>query len=491
MRFLKPAAGIPAFLILSCLFPAAAAAENRPHIILVMADDMGWGQTGYYDHPVLKTPNLDAMVASGLRFDRFYSGAFTCSPTRATVMTGRTNDRGGVEEHGYALRLQEKTIAQALQDAGYATGHFGKWHLNGLRGPGVPILADDPYRPDVFGFEHWVSVTNFFDRDPLLSRRGEFEEFTGDSSEIAVELALEFIDRHRNSNRPTFSVIWYGSPHSPFIASDEDKQAFAGLDESSRNHYGELAAMDRSIGTLRERLRQWGLSDNTLLWFCSDNGGLPRVEPDTVGGLRGYKGSIYEGGLRVPAIIQWPAVIREPQVTDHPAGTFDMFPTVADLLGLPDSVMTQPVDGISLMPLIRGEADSRTGPLYFRQRGNAAIIDGKYKLLTKDITGDAFELYNLDKDLAESENLVSREPAEAERLRKLLLDWNRSVEQSVAGKDYPEGRLDPAPPAPRFWATMPEYRPYLEQLVERSEYRSAVQQAERAGGNRRRAAAGR
>ena len=124
-----------------------AAAAEPPNIILVMADDQGWGQTGYYNHPLLKTPNLDAMAAAGLRFDRFYAGAPVCSPTRATVMTGRTNDRTGVQNHGFGLRRQERTVAQALRHAGYATGHFGKWHLNGIRGPGVPIFADDDQSP--------------------------------------------------------------------------------------------------------------------------------------------------------------------------------------------------------------------------------------------------------------------------------------------------------------------------------------------------------
>ncbi|MEM9018038.1 MAG: sulfatase-like hydrolase/transferase, partial [Verrucomicrobiota bacterium] len=140
-------------ILLLTFFTCLSLSSEKPHIVLVMADDQGWGQTGYNGHPHLLTPNLDEMAANGLRFNRFYSGASNCSPTRATVLTGRSNDRTGVLNHGYPLRLQEKTVAQALRDAGYATGHFGKWHLNGLRGPGVPVLAEDTHSPGAFGFE--------------------------------------------------------------------------------------------------------------------------------------------------------------------------------------------------------------------------------------------------------------------------------------------------------------------------------------------------
>jgi len=139
-------------ILLIVLSAGIANAAARPNIVLVMADDMGWGQTGYYNHPVLKTPHLDAMALAGLRFDRFYAGAPVCSPTRASVLTGRSNMRTGVESHGYALRRQEQTIVSALRKAGYATGHFGKWHLNGMRGPGVPMFASDTHHPGVFDF---------------------------------------------------------------------------------------------------------------------------------------------------------------------------------------------------------------------------------------------------------------------------------------------------------------------------------------------------
>ena len=309
---------LPLLTPLLFVAPLIAATTSRPNIILVMADDMGWGQTGYNNHPILKTPNLDAMAANGLRFDRFYAAGPVCSPTRASVLTGRTHDRTGVPAHGYALRLQEKTIAQALRSTGYVTGHFGKWHLNGLRGPGAPVLASDARHPGKFGFDEWLSTTNFFDVNPLLSRAGKIEEFKGDSSDIVVGEALKFVERQNTANKPFFAVIWYGTPHSPFRALPEDKAAFSSLPPASADQHGELVAMDRSIGTLRRRLRELGVADNTLVVFCSDNGGLPEIEPNTVGGLRGFKGSVFEGGVRVPGIIEWPAMITSPRITQYP-----------------------------------------------------------------------------------------------------------------------------------------------------------------------------
>ena len=458
---------------------AASAESQRPHIILVMADDMGWGETGYRDHPVLKTPSLDAMAGNGLRFERFYAGSPVCSPTRASVLTGRSPDRAGVLSHGYALRLQERTIAQALAQAGYVTGHFGKWHLNGMPGPGAPVLASDPRNPGAFGFQEWVSVTNFFDLNPILSRRGQVEEFQGDSSEIAVGEAIKFIDQHRGGDKPIFAVIWFGSPHSPFWALPADKEQFRQLDDDSANHYGELVAIDRSVGTLRRRLREFGIADNTLLVFCSDNGGLPRIEPETVGGLRGFKGSVFEGGLRVPGIIEWPAAIKQPRVTSYPACTMDLFPTVVDLLDLPKTSLTEPIDGISLKPLFSEEIAERKAPIGFRFQGKIALVENRYKLLSQTLRGGRYELYDLASDPRETRDLATEEPQICERMKQALLAWNDSVQASFAGKDYPEGAVVPPDPKPTRWNEHPDYQPYLKEWQRRPEYR-AIGKAPRA-----------
>lgn len=457
------------FVHLFIFMGTATTAADRPNIVLVMADDQGWGQTSYNNHPILKTPNLDAMAANGLRFDRFYAAGPVCSPTRASVLTGRTHNRTGVKAHGYALHRQERTIAQALRKAGYATGHFGKWHLNGVRGPGVPVLKSDPHHPGHFGFEHWLTVTNYFDMNPIMSRMGTFEEFKGDSSEIIVGEALKFIGKARKDGRPSLTVIWYGSPHSPFVASESDQ--VEGEEARSAHHHGELVAMDRSIGTLRRGLRKLGIHENTLVWFCSDNGGLKGVGHDSVGGLRGNKGSVWEGGIRVPGIIEWPEKIK-PRITTHPASTMDIFPTIVDLLELPKKSMLDVVDGMSLQPLFAKEIGPRAKPIPFYYHGKAAIIDNDLKIINENIGKGKYLLFDLKADKTEAKDLFAARPAEAKRMQAALKAMVATVDNSILGVDYPEGKVTREGPHGRFWYAIPEYQPHLKDWVSRPEYKN-------------------
>ncbi|MDZ7619407.1 MAG: sulfatase-like hydrolase/transferase [Patescibacteria group bacterium] len=488
---------MPLFLLMTYLFiravPAAAPgyssevrkADTRPNVVVILADDLGWADTGCYGNTFNETPSIDRLARQGMRFTQFYAGP-VCSPTRANLQSGQDQARFGITQHipGHRrpfaklidpavpphLPLEVETFAERLGAAGYATGYFGKWHLNGLRGPGAPILATDDHHPGRFGFDEWVSVTNFYDVDPLMSRMGLFEQFQGDSSEIAVAEAVKFLEEHLPSGKPMFAVIWYGTPHSPFKALPQDRAPFSGLDENSANHYGELVAMDRSIGTLRKRLREMGIAETTLLFFCSDNGGLPRITPETVGGLRGNKGSVYEGGLRVPGIIEWPAVIR-PRVTDYPACTMDLFPTVVDILGLSDDVFVQPLDGISLKPLLTGELPERTKPIPFRFGSKVAMVDNRYKLLTNDLGQADFQLYDLQADPRETNDISGEQPDRFARMKRDLLAWNETVDASFAGKDYPEGNVTPADPEPQFWFDTPAYAPYLPEWKDRWEFK--------------------
>lgn len=456
--------------LLAFIFTFSLFAKERPNIILIMTDDQGWGQTGYYNHPILKTPNLDKMAENGLRFDRFYAGAPVCSPTRASVLTGRACVRSGVPTHGYALRLQEKVLPKALQEAGYTTGHFGKWHLNGLRGPGAPVFDSDSHSPGVFGFDYWLTVTNFFDINPIMSRNGNFEEFEGTSSEIIVNEALAFIEKAVENQETFFTVIWDGSPHDPFVANVKDMKGFEHLNTASRHHYGEIVAFDRSLGKLRKRLRELKVEENTILWFCSDNGGLPKIEPETVGGLRGNKGTIWEGGIRVPGIIEWPGHIK-PNITSYPASTMDIFPTLADLLDLPKNKLLQPVDGLSLKPhILNKKTKKRKNPIPFMYKGQGALIDNEYKLVVTSLEKQTFQLFNLVEDKTESKDIAKENPKKFKELKSKYLQWLKSAEKSIQGLDYPEKKVNDGQPVRRFWMDDAKYEEFKKEHGNRPEY---------------------
>ncbi|MGC9353522.1 MAG: sulfatase-like hydrolase/transferase [Mariniphaga sp.] len=452
------------------------AADSRPHIVLVMADDQGWGDMAYNGHPVVKTPHFDNLAASGLRFDRFYAAAPVCSPTRGSVMTGRHPNRFGCFSWGNTLRPQEITIAEALQSAGYVTGHFGKWHLGSVQ-------VGSPVNPGASGFDEWFSAPNFFDNNPILSREGTAVQLYGESSEVTVDAAIEFIRKHVNSGHPVFTVVWFGSPHLPHIASEQDSLQYADMKPALANFYGEITGMDRAMGKLRQELKDLEIDQNTLLWYCSDNGGLPNV--GTTGG-RGHKADIYEGGLRVPAIIEWPAKIPTPKSTNLPANTVDIFPTLLEVAGI--TLENKPVlDGISLLPVIRGEMENRPHPLGFWQYpspgrrtpsaqwmaelleaqkqgqmisdsarlvldagkisrqfpedtfpGHAAWLDWPWKLhRIQNNSGEmTLELYQLENDSLEQNNLAGSAPEKVETLLPQLEEWQQSVIRSLNGKDY-------------------------------------------------------
>jgi len=216
-----------------------------------------------------------------------------------------------------------------------------------------------------------------------------------------------------------------------------------------------------------------GMAENTILWFNSDNGGLANYGPETVGGLRGGKNQMYEGGLRVPCLIEWPKVIKGGRVSNYPAGTVDIFPTIAEVAGLKiDEVMLQPVDGVSIRNLFTRDIERRIKPLCFRHSDRGVLIDNEYKYI---IQKGKDELYHLENDKTESKNLSNTEKETLTRLKSLYQEWNNTMEQSVAGKDYPEGTVDPNQPERRFWNTDPAYEPFLEAWKDRPEYKTWIE----------------
>ncbi|MGQ9729784.1 MAG: sulfatase-like hydrolase/transferase [Candidatus Zipacnadales bacterium] len=449
---------------------------KRPNIILCMADDQGWGDMGYNGHPVLDTSSFDALAEQAVRFDRFYAAAPVCSPTRGSVMTGRHPNRFACFSWGHPLRPQEITIAEALKTAGYVTGHFGKWHLGSVR-------RGSPVNPGASGFDEWLSAENFYDNDPLLSRRGTAVQMQGESSLVTVDAALEFIRQQAGGPSPFLAVIWFGSPHSPHIATEEYRALYEGQDEKLQNFYGEITGVDRAVGKLRRELQALGVHEDTLLWYCSDNGGLPNLG---VTGGRGHKGQVYEGGLRVPALLEWPTHLITPRVINVPCHTSDIYPTLLDIAGVQVQNQT-PLDGISLLPFIRGEMTTRPQPIGFwhhptpgiptphaqwmqelleaqaaghepddlerlrleagviREQypsdtfpGHAAWLDWPWKLHRIQNQGEEvrWELYNLVEDPDEIVNRLTQEPGQVTTMANELEEWLRSVVRSLNGEDY-------------------------------------------------------
>lgn len=451
------------------LLCSRSAGDERPNVILVMADDQGWGDTGYNGHPFVQTPALDHMAASGFVFDRFYAAAPVCSPTRASVMTGRHPIRTRVTNHGRYMRPEEVTVAESFQAAGYRTAIFGKVHL----GSGQP---DSPCNPSAMGFDDWVIGLNFFDNDPYLSRNGTIEHRQGRGSEIAMDDALAFLRTHHETS-PVFIVVWFPAPHDPHLEVPAGPSLYDG--QRMAGYYREITLLDQQVGRLRQQLRDLNIADNTILWYCSDNGGLNQR---TSGG-RKKKGSVYEGGLRVPGIIEWPGRQLTGR-TDCPVSTCDIYPTLMSLTGV-RPLSGPPLDGVDMSFVFDTPTMTRPRPMGFwhlfqpgqatwsdriqkaimqkqqagaptphnPQRmqkdvaefpqfpedtttGHAAWTDWPWKL--HRINGTTWELYNLATDPEEAVNLISH-PAQqqrAEQMQNALADWMASVIRSLNGKDY-------------------------------------------------------
>lgn len=430
--------------------PESGDRPGKPNIILCMTDDQGWGDVSYNGLKQVRTVNLDAMAAAGLRFNRFYAAHPSCSPTRASVMTGRHPNRMGVLYPGMKIRPQETTLAQAVKRAGYATGHFGKWHLNGVSGPGKVIPDSDPLSPRNLGFDESFSVSNYYETDWTFSRNGVPEKAAGDGSDVIVAEALKFIEKNAKAGTPFLALVWFGSPHVPHKPLPADLAAAGGS-----AYYGEILGVDRAMGALRKGLRALGIAENTMVWFNSDNGSwLDEKEPAAHGSngpLRGRKGQLWEGGIRVPGLLEWPARIK-PAVTDVAVVTSDIYPTLVDLLklNLPDKV--QPLDGISLVPLLEGQMKERPAPIGFWQTGHgfplveddrhtmstdsgfAAWNDTRYKLMKQG--PGRYELYDLSTDLSEKQDVAAGHPEIVNRMKEELERWQQSVLNSCRGRDY-------------------------------------------------------
>ncbi len=438
------AAALPAF----CADGGAA----RPNVIFVLADDLGYGDLHCFGADDVKTPNLDKFASEGMKFTHCYAAHANCSPSRTAIMTGRTPTRVGVrdwipEESPVHLPRGEVTVATLLRNAGYTTCHSGKWHLNGeFNKPAQP-------QPGDHGFDHWFSTQNNAlpnHRNPnnFVRDGKEVGETSGFSSALVADEAIGWLREGRDKAKPFFLYVCFHEPHEPIATDEQYKKLYPGDDPSFSAHHGNITQMDAAFGRLVRALDEDGLSANTLVVFTSDNG--PAITPfhphGSAGPLRDKKGSMYEGGIRVPGILRWPGKAKPGSVSEEPVCGVDYLPTICAAAGV-QAPQDRKLDGVSILPALEGKPLARTTPLYwhFNRASSAvkiAVRIGDWKLLAaldksppargNDITEEserdfksaepsAFELYNLRSDIAEKTNLAEKEPAKFAEMKSALL----------------------------------------------------------------------
>ncbi len=361
--------------------------RRRPNVVVLLADDLGYQDIGCYGGPV-RTPTLDHLAAEGVRFTDFYAGAPVCGPSRAVLLTGRHHARTGMygnvifkDYQKPHLLEREATLPEVLKAHGYATAHFGKWHL------GMPARNVKKPTPAEHGFDYWFGMNSGAHpshKDPVnFLRNGQrVGKIEGYSCQIIVDEAISWLNQKRDPETPFFLNFWFHEPHDPIAAPDGIVSRYGDLNDEAAIYSGTIENTDRAIARLLDKLRAIDALENTLVFYTSDNGSY---RDDRNGGLRGRKGSLYEGGIRVPGIFYWPGNIPRGRVEGEPAGVVDLLPTVCGLLGIEGPAGVH-LDGTDISPLLRGQSArfARDQALYWAmpsKNPGVAIRRGKYSMV--------------------------------------------------------------------------------------------------------------
>lgn len=471
----------------------AGKSNKRPNVIVVLADDLGYGDLGCYGSPVIKTPHLDKFASEGIKLTQCYAASPNCSPARAAMLTGRMPYRVGMYDFmrsGSPMHISkdEVTVATRLKSAGYNTMFAGKWHLSGF--------FNDPRHPQPgdHGFDYWLANAGNFDKDPkTLVRNGRpAGRLEGFACEVVVGETISWLQNHWDRDKPFCIFIWLSEPHNPVRASDSFKQMYQNVDEAAKKvpyggpgvvrsrpkpgerptYFGCVSQMDYEFGRLMKTLDGMGLRDDTFVMFTSDNGPEHRSATSwgSPGPFRGAKGHMHEGGIHVAGLIRWPGKIQPGSVCEEPVNGTDVAPTLCAVTGT--KLKTKKViDGVNILPaVLNGKALKRPKPLFwwlFHARGDkqACMRQGDWKILArmtpqmapsiadarppggwstmkfiKKASLEDFELYNLREDPGETTNLAAKEPKRLEAMKKRFIALHREIQaegptwSSVTGK---------------------------------------------------------
>lgn len=455
-------------LLISQQIHAQNSTQGKPNIILIMADDLGFGDVGFNGNKDIITPGLDKLASQGVKFTKFYAAAPLCSPTRASVLTGRDPFRQGIfAAHTEGLRPAEKTIPELLKKQGYDTGFFGKWHLGWLEPDKVESRGK--YSPpwhhgydETFATksavptwnptktpENWTSWGSMKDGSwggSVYIKNGKpvTSNLDGDDSRIIMDRAIPFIDKTITTEKPFFATIWFHTPHEPVVAGPEYLAKYPNLPIGKQHYYGAITAMDDQISRLKDFLKSKNVFNNTIIFFCSDNGPadpLAKKGIASAGKFKGHKHQMWEGGLRVPSFVVWPKKIKPNQISHFQSSTNDYLPTILDIINVAPSKKI-PLDGVSLKHvLLSSDTTTRQKPIVsgykrlYKKTELYALIKGQYKICIPDKKKEMM-LFDLENDPGETKNIALEKPELFKLMVVELEKTKKSWRKSREGKDY-------------------------------------------------------
>ncbi|UXX79846.1 sulfatase-like hydrolase/transferase [Reichenbachiella carrageenanivorans] len=450
------------FFFGACQYTEPNKEAEQPNIIFVFADDWGYGDLGSNGHPEVKTPNLDKLTAQGTKYTKFHVTSGVCSPSRSSIITGQFPARHRIHGHFAGNEVNQKRgmpnwlpdtldyyLPQLMQQAGYKTAHFGKWHLGG---GGLPHGDPTAPEPKVYGYDetrvwngngptwkgdqHWPT-TRYMDDDTL---------WVQSSSRIVVDETIDFLERNK-SGQPFFVNLWLKDPHTPLWPSDEQRALYQGVDPDKETYYAVLTDADFHVGRLMAAVEALGIGKETIIIFSSDNGPahvLPALTVGKTAGRKGRKVDIFEGGINVPFIVRWPGHVTAGAVdsTSILSGV-DILPTFLELAGVSKLPTDYDADGESFASIFDNQKFNRTKPLFWEWKypvvssrwnlterwASRAVIDGKWKMLA-DNEGKRIELYDLIQDPLEKNDVANENPEKAQVMNDLWENWKKTLPSS-------------------------------------------------------------